>query len=79
VNVSKGGTSITVGKKGFHLNFGKHGVRQTTSLPGSGTSHTSYLYKDDDDEKQGAQTESRAALLTDFLGTLSQWAQQVGL
>jgi hypothetical protein len=134
VNVSKGGTSITVGKKGFHLNFGKHGIRQTTSLPGSGISHTSYLYKDDDEkdekEKKETETESRAAekadeeprrrrsrrrtvqdgtsspwgffafalialsliyfggralgllppnLLTDFLSTLSQWAQQVGL
>jgi hypothetical protein len=131
VNVSKGGTSITVGKRGFHLNFGKHGVRQTTSLPGSGISHTSYLYKDDDedDEKKEARTESRASekkddepkrrrarrsareqasspwgflaftlislsiiyfggralgllpanLLTDFLSTLTQWAQQVGL
>ncbi len=55
VNVSKGGTSITVGKKGFHLNFSKRGVRQTVGLPGSGISETSYLFKDkedDDDEKE---------------------------
>jgi hypothetical protein len=52
VNVSKGGMSITVGRKGFHLNFSKHGVRQTTGLPGSGLSHTSYLYKNDDDEEK---------------------------
>lgn len=52
VNVSKGGMSVTVGRKGFHLNFSKHGVRQTTGLPGSGISHTSYLYKNEDDEDE---------------------------
>jgi hypothetical protein len=52
VNVSKGGMSITVGRKGFHLNFSKHGVRQTTGLPGSGISHTSYLIKNDDEEEE---------------------------
>jgi hypothetical protein len=63
VNVSKGGMSITVGRKGFHLNFSKHGVRQTTGLPGSGISHTSYLYKtddDEDDEKDKKETEERS-------------------
>lgn len=64
VNVSKGGMSITVGRKGFHLNFSKHGVRQTTGLPGSGISHTSYLYKndeeDDDEEKNKTETEERS-------------------
>ena len=52
VNVSKGGISITVGKRGFHLNFSKRGVRQTTSLPGSGISHTSYLFKNDDEDEE---------------------------
>ena len=51
VNVSKGGMSISVGKRGFTLNFSKRGVRQTVGLPGSGISHTSYLYKNDDDEE----------------------------
>jgi hypothetical protein len=61
VNVSKGGTSITVGKKGFHLNFSKRGVRQTVGLPGSGISETNYLYKNDsnDDDKQEAKREER--------------------
>lgn len=58
VNVSKGGMSITVGTKGFHLNFSKHGVRQTTGLPGSGISHTSYLFKNDDDEDEKSKKES---------------------
>lgn len=52
VNVSKGGMSFTVGKKGFHLNFSKRGVRQTVGLPGSGISHTSYLYKNDQDDEE---------------------------
>jgi uncharacterized protein DUF4236 len=61
VNVSKGGMSITVGRKGFHLNFSKHGVRQTTGLPGSGISHTSYLIKndDEDDEDSTAKADER--------------------
>ena len=66
VNVSKGGMSITVGTKGFHLNFSKHGVRQTTGLPGSGISHTSYLFKNDDDETETeARSESASAGETD--------------
>ena len=51
VNVSKGGMSITVGRKGFHLNFSKRGVKQTVGLPGSGISQTSYLYKNDPDDE----------------------------
>jgi hypothetical protein len=61
VNVSKGGTSITVGKKGFHLNFSKRGVRQTVGLPGSGISETSYLFKDNEDKKETEKKEERAA------------------
>src|SRR5687767_936029 len=58
VNVSKGGTSITVGKRGFHLNFSKRGVKQTVGLPGSGISQTSYLYKNDPDEEQEKKDEA---------------------
>ncbi len=63
VNVSKGGTSITVGKKGFHLNFSKRGVRQTVGLPGSGISETEYLYKNKEEEKDTEKEEhaSKAA------------------
>jgi len=57
VNVSKGGTSITVGKKGFHLNFSKRGVRQTVGLPGSGISETSYLFKDNEEKKESEKEE----------------------
>jgi hypothetical protein len=52
VNLSKGGMSISVGRRGFTLNFSKHGIRQTTGLPGSGISHTSYLFKNEDDDKE---------------------------
>jgi hypothetical protein len=54
--------SISVGKKGFTLNFGKRGVRQTTDLPGKGLYHTSYLFKGDEDdkEKKESKKEERA-------------------
>lgn len=63
VNVSKGGTSITVGKKGVHLNFSKRGVRETVGLPGSGISETNYLFKKDakDEDKKEAKKEERAS------------------
>ena len=55
VNVSKGGISFSVGKRGATLNFSKRGVRQTVGIPGSGLSHSSYIMKnksDEDEEKQ---------------------------
>ena len=58
VNVSKGGTSITVGKRGFHLNFSKRGVKQTVGLPGSGISESSYLFKNGDDKKEEKKEEA---------------------
>jgi hypothetical protein len=62
VNLSKGGMSISVGRQGFTLNFSKRGVRQTTGLPGSGISHTSYLFKnDDDDNEKEKEKEERAS------------------
>jgi len=132
VNMRTGGMSITVGRKGFHLNFSKRGVRQTVGLPGSGISESSYLFKNKDDEdKKEKETEKeerssevaeekpkrqqtrRTArervsspwgffafifvalffiyfganafgllppnLITNFLHTLTQWAQQIGL
>lgn len=128
VNMSKGGMSITVGKKGFHFNFSKRGVRQTVGLPGSGISESSYIFKNKDDEEkkekeerssEGAEEKSQRPstrqtarervssprgffafvfvalffisfganafgllppnLITNFLHTLTQWAQQVGL
>ena len=45
INVSKAGLSTTVGPRGFHLTFNKHGVRQSIGLPGTGLSETSYLVK----------------------------------
>src|SRR5512132_3396197 len=57
-NVSKGGISFTVGRKGFHLNFSKRGVRQTVGLPGSGISESSYIFKNESDEdKKGTAEE----------------------
>ena len=63
VNVSKTGMSITVGGKGFHLNFSKRGVMQTTNLPGKGLSHRSYILKSEDDEEgqEDEETKKRAS------------------
>jgi uncharacterized protein DUF4236 len=64
VNMSKGGMSITVGRKGFHLNFSKRGVRQTVGLPGSGISESSYIVKNKADEgkkEKEAERSERAA------------------
>jgi Protein of unknown function (DUF4236) len=132
VNMSKGGMSISVGRKGFHLNFSKRGVRQTVGLPGSGISESSYLFKnkaDEDKKEKEMEQEERTSeeaeekpkrqrarrtvgervsspwgffafvfialffiyfganafgllspnLVTNFLHTLTQWAQRVGL
>jgi Protein of unknown function (DUF4236) len=128
VNMSKGGMSLTVGRKGFHLNFSKRGVRQTVGLPGSGISESSYLFKNEADEDQKDKEERSADeteekpkrprtrrtvrervsspwgffafvlialffiyfganafgllppnLVTNFLHTLTQWAQRLGL
>ena len=57
VNVSKTGMSITIGGKGFHLNFSKRGVMQTTNLPGKGLSHRSYLFKNDEDDERNKDAE----------------------
>lgn len=66
VNLSKSGMSISVGRKGFTLNFSKRGVRQTTGLPGTGISHTSYLFKnDDEDDEKETKKEERPPEETD--------------
>ena len=130
LNMSKGGMSITAGRKGFHLNFSKRGVRQTVGVPGSGVSESSYLFKNkEDEEKKESKKEESASdkaeekpkprstkrtaarqasspwgfflfvfialffiyfggnalgllppnLITNFLHTLTQWAQHIGL
>lgn len=60
VNVSKGGISFTVGTRGYHLNFISRGVKQTVGVPGTGVSHSTYLFEDDDDttaeKKDGSDT-----------------------
>jgi len=58
INVSKGGMSVTVGRKGFHLNFSRHGVKETVGLPGSGLSQSSYLFKNDPGEEKEKRDEN---------------------
>ncbi len=43
VNLSKSGTSLSVGKPGATLNFGKRGARVTAGLPGTGMSYSEKL------------------------------------
>jgi hypothetical protein len=43
VNLSKSGTSLSVGKPGATLNLGKHGARVTTGVPGTGLSYSQQL------------------------------------
>jgi hypothetical protein len=40
VNLSKGGTSVSFGSRGFHYTVGKKGTRTTVGIPGSGLSWT---------------------------------------
>jgi len=40
LNFAKGGTSLSVGERGFTKNFGPRGTRTTIGLPGTGLSYT---------------------------------------
>ena len=42
LNLSKSGTSLSVGGKGLTFNIGKKGTRATVGLPGSGLSYSTY-------------------------------------
>jgi len=43
INLSKGGISTSLGKRGATLNFGKGGVKSTLGIPGSGLSFSQNL------------------------------------
>lgn len=43
LNLSKKGIGTSVGVKGFHISNGPSGSRMTTSLPGTGLSHSTNL------------------------------------
>jgi hypothetical protein len=40
LNLSKGGVSTSIGRRGATVNFGKNGTRSTIGLPGSGISYS---------------------------------------
>lgn len=40
INLSKGGVSTSIGRRGATVNFGKAGTRTTIGLPGSGISYS---------------------------------------
>ena len=58
INLSRGGISTTVGSRGLHLTFNKHGVRQSVGIPGSGLSESSYLIKNESDGASQTRHES---------------------
>ena len=42
-NLGLRGSSISVGGRGFTVNFSKRGVRRTVSIPGTGISHSTFI------------------------------------
>ena len=45
LNLSKSGVSMSLGPRGFHLTFGRGGIRWSASLPGTGLSVNDRLDK----------------------------------
>ena len=43
VNLSKSGSSLSLGRRGATLNFSKRGTRATVGLPGTGLSYSDML------------------------------------
>lgn len=43
LNISKGGVSTTIGRRGATINLGKRGVRGTVGLPGTGLFYSEML------------------------------------
>ena len=69
VNVSKGGISFSVGKRGATLNFSKRGVRQTVGIPGSGLSHSSYIIKNRPEEDENDNEPEKDKQSKEAVGT----------
>mgnify|MGYP002623589831 CR=1 FL=1 len=53
LNLSKSGSSVSVGGKGLTYNVSKKGTRTTVGIPGSGLSHSTY--------KAHSKTEGRSS------------------
>jgi hypothetical protein len=83
VNVSKGGISFTVGTRGYHLNFSNRGVKQTVGVPGTGVSHSTYLFEDDDEEqkenKDGSSTRRKSSSRKNKGGDSISKKQEAGM
>jgi hypothetical protein len=41
LNLSKSGPSLSMGVRGAHVTVGRHGVRRTVGIPGTGLFYTS--------------------------------------
>lgn len=55
LNMSKRGTSVSVGGRGLHYTLGRHGARTTVGLPGTGLSYTHYSPSQADSSAKGRQ------------------------
>ena len=47
LNLSKSGVSTSVGPKGIHFTFNKHGIRRSIGIPGTGLSEVDYIKKNE--------------------------------
>ncbi len=51
LNLSKSGVSTTVGPRGIHFTFNKHGIRRSIGIPGTGLSEVDYIKKNGNAEE----------------------------
>lgn len=51
LNLSKSGVSTTVGPRGIHFTFNKHGIRRSIGIPGTGLSEVDYIKKNGSTEE----------------------------
>lgn len=70
LNLSKSGTSVSVGGKGITINKSKRGIRTTASIPGTGISYSQYVKNS---TKKAAEPEaknppSNAEAIAGFVG-----------
>ncbi len=65
LNLSKGGVSVSIGKRGWTVTFGRYGVRFTVGLPGTGlfvTEHVNYS------KMNNKECEKKAPSMEQFIG-----------
>lgn len=69
INLSKSGTSVSLGKPGATVNVGgKNGVKASVGIPGSGLSYTAQLTEPEHRSKQANATRSKGIGFFGLLG-----------